>query len=70
MSLIKPPYYNSMEEQQSTAIENSDEVEQPQLMMGSLAFSNILYTIPTGWAWNRSSKVILNSVRFVAWCCG
>lgn len=74
MSQIKTPYYNSLEQQQSTAIDsrplNSDEYESrtPLALKDgttSLAFSNILYTVPTGWAWNRDSKVILNSVRYV-----
>ena len=29
----------------------------------SLAYHNIVYTVPTGWVWRRRDKVILNSVR-------
>ncbi len=68
----KSTYYNSIEQQQSTAIDsrtlalsiNSDEpLGESDMGTNSLAFNNILYTVSTGWAWKKSNKVILNSVR-------
>lgn len=76
MEKTKPLYYNSMEDEQSTAIDfqqsgnhaiNSTpfaaHTEHAHAKRSSLAFSDIVYTVPTGWIWKRENKIILNSVR-------
>ncbi len=68
----KSPYYSSLEQEQSTAMDfhhstsiqsSSDSSYDGINAEASLAFCDILYTIPTGWPWAKSNKVILNSVR-------
>ncbi|XP_064387241.1 broad substrate specificity ATP-binding cassette transporter ABCG2-like [Halichondria panicea] len=70
----KSPYYSSLEQEQSTAMDfhhstsiqsSSDSSYDGINAEASLAFCDILYTIPTGWPWAKSNKVILNSVSGV-----
>ena len=70
---LKSPYYSSLEQEQSTAIDfhhstSTDIQSSGNAYSGisadtSLAFCDIHYTVSTGWAWARNNKVILNSVR-------
>ncbi len=70
----KSPYFSSLEQERSTAMDFSINKSSGNGSGGvrvydginaeaSLAFCDILYTIPTGWVWAKSNKVILNSVR-------